>query len=114
MVIHWPGESPAEFDHLSSHVDLVPTLMREWLNCENDIADFSNGRSLFDTSPRDFVLSKNWNNHAIVGEDFTQVFTPYGSEIYRSADYQKTAEAMPLDSAQQLKVLESVSRFYQK
>ncbi len=114
MVIHWPGESPAEFDHLSSHIDLVPTLMRDWLGCENDITDYSNGRSLFDTSPRDFVLSKNWNNHAIVGNEFTHVFTPYGSNMYRSDDYRKVLEAKPLDSAQQLKVLESVSRFYQK
>ena len=114
MLIRWPGESPAEFDHLSSHVDLVPTLMREWLNCENNIADYSNGRSLFNTSPRDFVLSKNWNNHAIVGNEFTHVFTPYGSDVYRSDNYSKVKEAKPLDSAQQLKVLESVSRFYQK
>ncbi len=114
MVIHWPGKSPAEFDHLSSHVDLVPTLMRHWLGCENDIADYSNGRSLFDTSPRAFVLSKNWNDHAIVGKDLTRVFTPYGSDVYLSDEYQKVEDAAPLDSAQQLKVLESVSRFYQK
>jgi len=114
MMIRWPGESPAEFDHLSSHVDLVPTMMREWLNCDNNITDYSNGRSLFDTSPREFVLSKNWNNHAIVGTEFTHVFTPYGSDVYRSDSYSKVKEAKPLDSAQQLKVLESVSRFYQK
>ena len=114
MLIHWPGESPAEFDHMSSHVDLVPTLMQHWLGCENDIGDYSNGRSLFDSSPRDFILTKNWNNHAIVGQDFTRVFTPYGNDVYRSDDYKQMDDAVTLDSSQQIKVLESVSRFYQK
>lgn len=114
MVIHWPGKKPAEFNHLSSHVDLVPTLMQEMLRCQNAIEDYSNGRSLFDNSSRDFVLSKNWNDNAIVDADYTRVFTPYGTDVFDSETYQKSESAPTLDSAQQLKVLESVSRFYQK
>ena len=114
MLIHWPGKKPAEFNHLSSHVDLVPTLMQEMLRCQNTVEDYSNGRSLFDNSERSFVLSKNWNNSAIIGNDLTRVFTPYGTEVYDSKTYQKRDTAPGLDSAQQLKVLESVSRFYQK
>ena len=114
MVIHWPGKSAAEYDHLTSHVDLVPTLMQEMLNCQNAVEDYSNGRSLFDSSPRDFVLSKNWNDSAIIGPELTRVFTPYGTDVFDTETYQKRETEVALDSAQQLKVLESVSRFYQK
>ena len=114
MVIHWPGKKPAEFNHLSSHVDLVPTLMQEMLRCQNAVEDYSNGRSLFDGSSRDFVLSKNWNNSAIVDADYTRVFTPYGFDVFDTKTYQKIETTSALDSAQQLKVLESLSRFYQK
>jgi len=114
MVIYWPGKKPAEFNHLSSHVDLVPTLMQEMLHCQNKVEDYSNGRSLFDSSPRDFVMSKNWNDSAIIDADYTRVFTPYGNDVFDSETYQKVETAPALDSAQQLKVLESASRFYQK
>lgn len=114
MVIYWPGKEPAEYTHLSSHVDLVPTLMQGFLGCSNSVDDYSNGRSLFDESERPFILSKNWNDYAIIDNQYSRVFTPYGSEVYRTEDYSKSDDAIMLDSARQLKVLESVSRFYQK
>lgn len=114
MVIYWPGKEPAEYTHLSSHVDLVPTMMQELLGCSNPVGDYSNGRSLFDESERPFILSKNWNDYAIIDNQYSRVFTPYGSEVYRTEDYSKSDNADPLDSARQLKVLESISRFYQK
>ncbi len=114
MVIYWPGKEAAEYTHLSSHVDLVPTLMPELLGCSNSINDYSNGRSLFDESERPFILSKNWNDYAIIDNRYSRVFMPYGSEMYRTEDYSKSDDLVTLDSARQLKVLESVSRFYQK
>ncbi len=112
MIVHWPGKAPASYNHMSSHVDLVPTLMKDWLNCQNEIADFSNGRSLFDQSARDYILSKNWNNHAVIDPQFTYVFTPYGTDVFHSDSWQRSEIAPGLDTARQLKVLESLSHFY--
>ncbi len=114
MLIHWPGKLAASYNHVSSHVDLVPTLMKDWLGCSNEVSDFSNGRSLFNESKRDYVISKNWNNHAVIESEFTHVFTLYGAEKFRNDNYQKSDIASRLDSSLQLKVLESMSQFYDK
>lgn len=34
LVIHWPGKKPANIEYMTSHLDLVPTLLPEVLGCE--------------------------------------------------------------------------------
>lgn len=73
FVVHWPGKTPAIATHTSSHVDLAPTVMRQMLGCTNDPATYSNGRSLFDTSPRPYVMSSSWDTFSIIEPDRTTV-----------------------------------------
>lgn len=112
LLIYWPGREPQRFTHLTSHVDVLPTLMQEILGCQNPASDYSNGRSLFDQGERDFVLVKNWNNQGMVGKDRIVVFPKIGpAESYDFKNYQP----LPADSAGTSinpGVIEQISRFY--
>lgn len=73
LVIHWPGKSPQVFDNRTSSIDIMATLVDEVLDCENPIADYSNGLSLFDGTERDVQIMASYYNYAFV--------TPYASYI---------------------------------
>jgi membrane-anchored protein YejM (alkaline phosphatase superfamily) len=74
LVIHWPGKDAEEIDHLTSHQDIVPTILREAFNCSNDVTDYSAGLSLFDEQAikkKRYLLLANWSMKAIyTGEGF--------------------------------------------
>ena len=54
----------------TSHEDVVPTIMRNYLHVENDISDYSTGYDLF--SPilnRDWLLMSNYSSYAVRTKD---------------------------------------------
>jgi len=112
MVIHWPGKRPETFTHLTSHVDLVPTIPNQIFACKNPVTDYSNGQVLFEKTSRNFGLAKNWNNSAIVTNRITRVFSKFGvpetfdSETYRLLDYDADIQKI------EMKSLSMISRFY--
>lgn len=61
LVIHWPGKVPESYKHTTSHLDIVPTLMKDMLACETDPSKFSNGRHLQDKSSRPYILISSWD-----------------------------------------------------
>lgn len=66
FVLFWPGKAPQRHDRVSSHEDLVPTLMRHALGCDVDIADYSTGYDLFDASPAARpLLVESWSQRGI-------------------------------------------------
>lgn len=69
LVVHWPGKTPNIFTHTTSHLDVVPTLMHHMLGCTNNPATYSNGRYLFDTSRRPYVMSSSWDTFSIIEPD---------------------------------------------
>lgn len=112
LLIHWPEKTAHHYRHITSHVDVVPTLMTELLGCHSAISDYSNGRSLFDESPRDFTMAYSWGSCAVITRNRTTVFDQLGRHSIRGPDYQKIANAK-LDGFIQHKVLTAVSWFYQ-
>ncbi len=113
MIIHWPGKQPKTFSHMTSHVDVVPTLMQEVFACNNDISEYSNGQSLFNQNERDFVLVKNWNNQAIVTRDFIRIFPKVGPTELRDYDSYQTISEEKQNMAISTQVIKEISRFYQ-
>lgn len=69
LVVRWPGESPGAFRHLTSHLDIAPTLLKKLLGCTTDPARYSNGRYLTDVSPRSYVLISSWDTFSTVEAD---------------------------------------------
>jgi hypothetical protein len=67
LVMHIPGRAPGAVTSLTSHMDIVPTLM-PLFGVKNPVSDYSSGRSLFDGGPRDYVGSFSWDTAAIIKE----------------------------------------------
>ena len=73
MIVHWNGLATGKISKLTSHVDLVPALMKHIFKVKNPIADYAQGRDLFDlTSSADWVLVSNYRWNVIVQTDGTQ------------------------------------------
>ena len=73
MIVHWNGLATGKISKLTSHVDLVPALMKHIFKVKNPIADYAQGRDLFDlTSSVDWVLVSNYRWNVIVQLDGTQ------------------------------------------
>jgi hypothetical protein len=112
LVIYWPGKEPKVYSQLTSHVDVVPTLMQEIFSCSNPVRDYSNGQSLFDQSERSFVMVNNWNNQAIVNKDQVKIFPKIGLAEYRDYDSYKIQSADQYRNIPTVEVIESISRYY--
>ncbi len=84
LIIYWPGKKESDYAHLTSHMDLTPTMMTDVLGCINPIKDFSNGRSLFDTSRRQWLFSGGGlSAQAIIEQDrIIELFSTGGYEIF--------------------------------
>ncbi len=84
LVVYWPRKDKAVYTHMTSHLDVVPTLMENVFQCKNAYADYSNGRSLFDTSKRKWAYSGGFQNSlAIIEPDRITATYPVGTyEIY--------------------------------
>ena len=62
LVIHWPGKKAGDVSYLTSHLDLVPTLLPEILGCSNPTKDYSVGQSIWDSkNRRDWVYVSGYS-----------------------------------------------------
>lgn len=62
MMIYWQGESK-EYNYLSSHLDIMPTLLRQFFGVQNPLNDYAQGIDLTTKSQRIWVSASNhyWN-----------------------------------------------------
>lgn len=110
LIIHWPQKQPEQIASVTSHEDIVPSLLSEGLNCKNNISDYSTGYSLFDPTSwpnkRNLLLA-NWNMRAIFTGDSYYNFPPVGSmevldENYRLKSDQSTDPLIIQDNLQKM------------
>jgi hypothetical protein len=111
MIVHWPGEPPRTFTHLSSHLDIAPTLLSRVFGCENPIDQYSTGQMLGDTSERDFLLIASYERFAVVQPDrITEYFFAGPTQTY-SPDYGPPSDRKA-DPEVMRSAFEKVGRFY--
>ncbi len=85
LIVSMPGDTAAHhFTHRTTHYDIVPTLMTEVLGVSNPINDYSIGRLLNDTTPRDWhVVGSELNYAFIIGGDTILEKTAQGTlDVY--------------------------------
>ena len=111
LVIHWPGKSPAIYKHTTSHLDIVPTLMKDMFACKTDPSKFSNGRNLLDKSPRPYVLISSWDTFSTNEPDRITVVQKSGEMDILDAFYRPLpgAKIRPEISKS---AMEGMGRFY--
>lgn len=86
LLIRWPGMEPAEFDHWTSHYDIVPTMMQELFHCTNETRDYSIGKNLLDTTRRDWLIVGSHDNFGIIEPD--RITTIYFDRSFDITDRQ--------------------------
>lgn len=84
MIWHVPGQQAHKYTHRTTHYDMVPTLMKEYLGVKNPTDDYSMGRLMTDKTPRLWhVVGSNLNYAFIIGKDSILEKTAQGSlDVY--------------------------------
>jgi hypothetical protein len=110
FVIHAPGRPPMRIARRTSHIDLAPTLLRDYFGCTSDANEYSNGRNLFDETnePRPFVIGSYVSHAFIFGDDVYEIMLPY-SRRYKLNDLR--TEASPPQPALLKTVMNETNRF---
>ncbi|QXC28991.1 DUF3413 domain-containing protein [Aeromonas sp. FDAARGOS 1409] len=112
MVLAWPGTESKIQEQASSHLDLVPTLMKGMLGVRNPPRDYSTGRSLFDASPRNWLLAGDQNDFAIYqGNTITQFNKQGDFELLDRDTYRPIKHGTP-DMGTLIQVMNELNRFY--
>ena len=84
MVVYWPGQSPKIVPHLTTHYDLVPTIMTKTLGCTNPISDYSVGVPLLTKGKRPFFIANSYIDYAIIkGDRVTRIYPEGNYGIHR-------------------------------
>lgn len=79
LMLLWPGREPMATNTLSSHEDLIPTLLTEAFGCANPTTDYSTGYSLFNLPGNDRgLLMESWTDRAILYDDHLFLINPLG------------------------------------
>jgi membrane-anchored protein YejM (alkaline phosphatase superfamily) len=110
LLVQWPGRAPRAWSHRTSHFDVAPTLMSDFLGCGRDFDDYSVGRHLLEAGGRDVLLLSNYTDSAIVRPNEIIVSYPYGVEVL-DLDYRPVPDA-PIDRDALLESMRQRSRFY--
>lgn len=114
LVMLWPGKAPASFDQLSSHEDVVPSLLTEVFGCTNPIEDYSTGYSLFNLpASKRGVMMESWTDRAIMYDNHLYLIDPLGGTDPVDLNYQPVddIELPPNILAQNI---ERMSRFLKR
>ena len=113
MIIHWPEHKAQVISQLTSHLDLVPTLMKFVLHSTSPINDYSSGYSLFaNNKDRPWVLAGNHHDIVIIQKNRTTVVDKYGNYRVYNQQYQLNQNAKPQLSTL-INVMHELKRFYQ-
>jgi uncharacterized protein len=68
MVVWMPGRTHAEIEHVSSHLDISPTLLQA-LGAPADASSYSLGRNIYETQQRDFIVVSDWRTIGVLTND---------------------------------------------
>jgi membrane-anchored protein YejM (alkaline phosphatase superfamily) len=117
FVVHWPNGTKKINAKLTSHLDMVPSVMR-YIGVTNPPSDYSNGYPLQDANyTRDFAYIGNWNDNAILTNKYVHTFSNLPNRMFDNKTYDtKTYKLVDPGADKQkqqilLKVLKQNSRF---
>jgi hypothetical protein len=96
MVLHIPGQAPAVIKGLTSHMDVIPTLM-PLLGVTNPVSDYAQGHSIFDSQRPNYVVASDWSGVAYIDKNY-KFYVPYRSmsgkqNVLSARDDQPTADS---------------------
>ena len=88
LLIYAPGIPVGEYRHRTTHFDVMPTVMRDYLGCEDPFATYSVGDPLFEPGGREIIVMSEYADFAIMHGNRTAIVRSHGMEV-RDEDYLK-------------------------
>ncbi|EGR0129490.1 DUF3413 domain-containing protein [Vibrio vulnificus] len=115
FAIFGPGVDAAKIqwstEALTSHQDVVPTLMKHYLGVTNDVKDYSVGEDLLgDAVKRDWIISSNYSGYAIITDDNILEVSGGGQYQFMDKTNRQLKDQQPNFTYLQ-QALEQISRF---
>jgi len=97
FVMHHPGQGPRIVHRLTSHLDVVPTLM-ESIGVTSPTEDYSQGISLLSDRQHSYVSVANWDTAALIDNEYkivfsTELYNLTSFETRKKADYSLVADS---------------------
>ncbi|WP_417616402.1 DUF3413 domain-containing protein [Oceanisphaera sp.] len=112
LVISWPGQvQPAHFDHPTSQLDVIPTLMRQALGVQNPARSYSTGQSLFKVDADRWRLASDEDEYAIYQQQDITLFNRRGDMLFLGADDYKAQDNASPELSLLLQVMSDLNRF---
>jgi membrane-anchored protein YejM (alkaline phosphatase superfamily) len=97
---------------LTSHQDVVPTLMKHYLGVTNDVKDYSVGEDLLGKAvKRDWIISSNYSGYAIITNNNILEVGGGGQYQFMDKTNRQLKDQQPNFTYLQ-QALEQISRFY--
>ncbi|HFD11060.1 MAG TPA: DUF3413 domain-containing protein [Crenotrichaceae bacterium] len=75
MVLYIPEQLPGIVKHLTSHLDIVPTIL-PLLGVTNPVDDYAQGYSIFDTQRPNYLVASDWSGIAYINDSY-KFYVPY-------------------------------------
>lgn len=121
FVMHYPGIGHRVVRRISSHHDLVPTLM-ESLGCVSPAGEYSQGFSLLREEHHAYITAANWDTAVMIDKEVkivysTEMYNMGSFTVHRKDDYSvitSPSHLLKQKNAQLLDVLVRMSEFYKK
>ncbi|EMF7364847.1 DUF3413 domain-containing protein [Vibrio vulnificus] len=115
FAIFGPGVDAAKIqwstEVLTSHQDVVPTLMKHYLGVTNDVKDYSVGEDLLgDAVKRDWIISSNYSGYAVITDDNILEVSGGGQYQFMDKTNRQLKDQQPNFTYLQ-QALEQISRF---
>jgi len=98
LIFYAPGRESRQLTRPTGHIDVVPTLLEEFLGCRNAIGDYSNGQNLFKniSGVRSFVVG-SYVSHAFIMGDNVYEINPYSVKDYKEYNIKEKASSPSRD-----------------
>lgn len=112
LVVHWPGKPPGEIQHMTTHLDLTPTILKGALGCTGDSGNYGDGVDLFNLADRLPLIVGNWDHFCLTTASRYDVFYNFGGVDSFDADYNAIDTNPPPDLMQAAS--DKMSRFFSR
>ncbi|HTY88625.1 MAG TPA: sulfatase-like hydrolase/transferase [Candidatus Acidoferrum sp.] len=111
-VLHLPGENPRVVDHVTSHVDFVPSVLT-WMGITNALGDYTTGEPIEGPETRNWALLAGWQDTALFNEDCITIFKPSRTLYLDLSDHElsKGDPRFASKSSETLQALNEIRRF---
>ncbi len=81
FMIYAPGLEPGTFQHRTTHFDVMPTVLRDYLGCDTPFSSYSVGNPLFEPGGREIILMSEYTDFAIKHANRIAVVRRQGMEV---------------------------------